>query len=219
MLFIYPIYFFLISKLRGWFIWHLSYKNDFMSKKKILKMNQSIPGFKYFPDVITDEEHSEILKKLTQEKWDNIKDSESSRKVIQYGYKYDYKIRNVSKNEKVEDIPDFLNCLTSKITFERFNQCIINKYLPGQGINAHIDSTTFGPIIVCFTINSGCEIEFEHQRTRNKIKVYVEPKSVYVLTGPSRYDWTHKMCPRMNDILSGKKIPRGERISITFRTV
>jgi len=68
--------------------------------------------------------------------------------VQHYGYKYDYKTYNI--NVKCQPMPEFLNLLKLLLTdiciqlniinndYE-FNQCIVNNYLPGQGISKHID--------------------------------------------------------------------------------
>jgi alkylated DNA repair dioxygenase AlkB len=40
-----------------------------------------------------------------------------------------------------------------------------------------------------------------------------------LMTGESRSLWTHEIMKRQNDYVGGLKVPRGRRLSITFRTV
>jgi alkylated DNA repair dioxygenase AlkB len=109
--------------------------------------------------------------------------------------------------------------LVDKEIFEKtkLNQCIVNKYEPKQGISAHIDKTTFGPVIVCFTLNSGTTMTFSRMvgDIKEVIEKYVEPNSVYLMTGESRYLWKHEIKSRLTD----NRIKRKTRISVTFRTV
>ena len=96
---------------------------------------------------------------------------------------------------------------------EKLNQCLINRYLPGQGIGAHIDKVEFGDTIVCFTFGSGREMVFSLGDTAYNIRT--EPLSMYVMTGDSRWKWKHEMKQRKSD----NGIPRGTVYSITFREI
>ena len=94
-----------------------------------------------------------------------------------------------------------------------FDQCIVNNYFPGQGISKHIDLIDFGSVIGCFSICSGSEMVF--QRGEEKYGIYAEPNSLYIMSGDSRYKYTHEMVSKKSD--NGKT--RDRRISITFRNV
>jgi len=43
------------------------------------------------------------------------------------------------------------------------------------------------------------------------------PRSLLVLSAEARYQWTHAIARRKNDRWHGVLIPRGRRLSITFR--
>lgn len=49
--------------------------------------------------------------------------------------------------------------------------------------------------------------------------VYLPPRSLLVLGGEARDSWTHGIVPRATDFVNGVVCPRGERISLTFRSV
>ena len=52
-----------------------------------------------------------------------------------------------------------------------------------------------------------------------KQSLYLEPQSLAVLSGDARYKWQHGIAARKSDKLHGMNLPRGRRISLTFRTV
>lgn len=193
-----------------------------------------VQGLYFYTNVNFDEQS--IIQKLDEndgEKWSPLTSSSNSRVVQHFGYKYDYIRGDVT--EKIQNIPDFLmelkQILTQKciveglIEFdgsnEYFNQCIVNNYYPGQGISAHIDSTKYGDIIGCFTLCSGSNVSFT--KDDKTVKLYTEPKSLYIMSGDSRHNWKHYMIGRKFDTIETekcvKKIPRRRRISVTFRNV
>lgn len=51
------------------------------------------------------------------------------------------------------------------------------------------------------------------------IPVLLEKRSLVIMRDDSRYLWTHSIKPVKNNIINGKRIPRSERISITFRNL
>ncbi len=198
---------------------------------KNIQIMEDLPGFFYFPKVIEPDFANEIVEFLNNEKWKGVTASETGRKVQQYGYEYDYSTRKGTDFKKIEPIPELLvilqqmglntvHELVDQKIFEscQLNQCIVNKYEPKQGISAHTDKSNFGPVIVCFTLGSGTTMTFskiDKDGTKHVINKYVEPNSVYLMTGESRYIWKHEIKPRVTD----NKIRRTTRISVTFRTV
>lgn len=167
------------------------------------------------------------IEELDKYKWEYLSNSANSRKVQHYGYKYDYKTYNI--HEKTIDFPEIVNtykkyltnkCLELNIIDEKydFNQCIINNYDAGQGISSHIDIKKYGDVIGCFTIGSGATMRFKND-SFELYDIYVEPDSLYIMSGEARYKWKHEMIPRKTDNINGKKIKRERRISITFRNV
>jgi alkylated DNA repair dioxygenase AlkB len=60
---------------------------------------------------------------------------------------------------------------------------------------------------------------FWHPRTGVQVPILIEPGSLYVMQGEARYQWKHGIMARKSDVYSGRRIQRGRRISLTFRTV
>ena len=183
-----------------------------------------IEGFYYVENFLTDDEHEKLLKDVRQSNdFKNVGMSFRSRKALHYGYEYSYNGTAIKKLK--EDIPLLYKNLVdlerintaigNNLLKQKMEQLIINEYLPGQGIGPHTDHVKFfGPIIICITIGSGCEIEFRNKTGDEKI-IYVKPKSIYIMSGESRYSWTHAIKPKKDD----NGIERSTRYSLTFRTI
>lgn len=106
-----------------------------------------------------------------------------------------------------------------KLLDGKTNQIIINEYIPGQGITAHTDHIKwFGEQISSLTLNSGCNMIFSKAGTESQT-VYLDPKSMIILTGPSRWEYTHAIAAVKKDKVGTRVIPRHTRISVTFRQV
>ena len=180
--------------------------------------------------------------------WVGVTSNPTSRRVIQYGYLYGYTGGALEPTDPIPEIyssmmdrfqkiigekfsPDPLLIKSNQTQFEKeggpmgghgglpqFDQLIINQYLPGQSIAPHIDKPSqFGPYIVCVTLGSGVEIQFS-KTGEETTSIYVEPNSLYIMSGDARYTWKHGIASRKSDLVADKKIVRGTRISLTFRT-
>jgi alkylated DNA repair dioxygenase AlkB len=149
--------------------------------------------------------------------------SDLKRRVQHYGYKYDYKARALSKEAYLGLMPQFLIDLCQKLyKGGHFNakpdQVIINEYLPGQGISAHIDCTPcFKDIIASLSLGSDCIMVFIQPQTREKQSLFLEKGSLVVLSDKARYEWQHAIPARKSDNINGNKIIRERRVSLTFR--
>ena len=142
--------------------------------------------------------------------------SELSRRTQQYGYRYNYKSGN--SIEKIRSLPEWNNCLIAKlqklgvITTPPM-QAIINEYLPGQGIAAHVDSLIFGEPIISIGLGGSCVMHFKNKKTNESYPLKFNRRIAIVLTGPARYDYTHEI----KKVKYDNRIPRERRISITYR--
>lgn len=199
-------------------------------EKKQLEVHEfdKVSGLFYIPNVIDSSYAKDLIKNLDEKgNWVPLSDSQNSRKVQHYGYKYDYKKRSVY--EKADPIPDYIQPLANKLkrlsgklelipeNYD-FNQVIINNYEPGQSISAHIDVKDYGKVIGCYTIGSGSTMRFTKDDEEN-VDVYVQPNSLYVMSGDARYKWKHEMVAAKTDKVGGDKVKRDRRVSITFRNV
>ena len=100
------------------------------------------------------------------------------------------------------------------------DQLIINEYLPGQGIYPHIDcKPCFDETIASISLASGCVMDFVHVDGISETSIFLEPRSIIVMTGEASYDWRHSIAPRTADDFNGQVIERSRRVSMTFRNV
>ncbi len=114
-----------------------------------------------------------------------------------------------------------------------FDQCIVNDYKPGQGINGHVDNVDFfRDTIASLSLNSEYTMNlipvgttaasgasdslFELERKR--VAVRLPRRSMLILSGESRYNFEHEIPGRKTDRVDGKIVPRGRRVSVTVRS-
>ncbi len=183
---------------------------------------ETIQGLKYIENYIDNLQHIDLLAEIDKHKWlDDLK-----RRVQHYGYKYDYKARKVSRDMRIDDLPEWLEKLSEKLHEdghmpEVADQVIINEYMPGQGIAAHIDcEPCFKDTIASLSLGSGCVMDFTNKDDKTKkIPVWLASRSLIVLKDDARYKWLHGIAPRKTDKLDGERPERGRRVSLTFRKV
>ncbi|ADV22196.1 Hypothetical Protein CGB_D9610C [Cryptococcus gattii WM276] len=126
-------------------------------------------------------------------------------------------------------------------------QAIINLYPAGTGIAPHIDLVgRYADGVVGCSVIGGCVMTFSRAvasqgqsqgQRENRHDVYLPPRSVYILSGPARWDWTHGIEARSEDVVERKPKPKSQpgykcelekemgtetilrdlRLSITFR--
>lgn len=180
-----------------------------------------IAGLSYRPNYISKEEEAILIAQIDAQHWL----SDLKRRVQHYGYKYDYRARRIDVSMKIGMLPDWLEDIAKRLytegVFEDMpNQVIINEYEAGQGISAHIDcEPCFGETIVSLSLNSTAVMDFSNDLTSEKISVLLEPQSIVVLQGESRYQWKHAIANRQKDVFDGVIYPRKRRVSLTFRKV
>jgi alkylated DNA repair dioxygenase AlkB len=147
------------------------------------------------------------------------------RRVQHFGYKYDYKTRRIDASMRVGRLPVWLRDLGARLVGDGVfaappDQMIVNEYVPGQGISAHVDCVPcFEGVIASLTLGSGCVMEFTRAEDDRRVPVYLKPRSLVVLRGEVRYDWRHAIPARKSDEFAGVTLRRSRRVSLTFRRV
>lgn len=181
----------------------------------------NISGLTYIPDFISSKEQDFLLSQIDQQSW--LMDLK--RRVQHYGYKYDYKSRAIGNDSYLGPLPEWLSSLSKKLHDNRIfpsvpDQIIVNEYLPGQGISAHIDCVPcFADTIASLSLGSPCVMEFSNLKIGEKKSILLEDRSLIVLSGPARYEWQHAIPARKSDIINGIKTDRARRVSLTFRNI
>ena len=171
-------------------------------------------GLVYRPDVL-DAAHADALVDVFRElpfKPFEFHGYLGNRRVVSYGWRYDYAGRAL---REAAPIPDFLTELCAHagalagIPGEQFIQALVTEYAPGAGIGWHRDKAEFG-IVAAFSFVSGCRLRFRRRREDgwDRQSLNVAPRSSYLLRGPSRTVWEHSI-PPVEEL----------RYSVTLRTL
>jgi alkylated DNA repair dioxygenase AlkB len=174
-------------------------------------------GLSYLPAFTSPAEEQQLVEAIDAQSWS----LELKRRVQHHGYRYDYKSRRVERSMFLGPLPAFASDLLPRLqavaAFGQFpDQLIVNEYLPGQGISAHVDcEPCFNSRIASVSLGSSCEIEFQHRISDQVFKLTLAAGSLLVIADEARYDWTHQIRPRLRD----NGILRQRRISLTFRKV
>ena len=182
----------------------------------------TIVGLRYVENYIDEGQHDWSLAQIDKQQWlDDLK-----RRVQHYGFKYNYKARKVDMDMRIGELPEWLNRLSEKLYKDGYmpeiaDQVIVNEYLPGQGISSHIDcEPCFTDTIVSLSLGSGCVMNFTKASDKTKkIPVWLEPRSLVVLSGEARSKWLHGIAARKWDEWDGHRYERQRRVSLTFRKV
>ena len=88
-------------------------------------------------------------------------------------------------------------------------QVLVTEYAAGAGIGWHKDKAVFGQV-VGISLLSPCTFRLRRKKGEGweRVSIVAEPRSAYLLSGPSRTEWEHSI-PGVESL----------RYSITFRTV
>ncbi len=176
-----------------------------------------IPGLTLHRRFLVADEQRDALAYIDAAPWRG----DLKRRVQHYGYRYDYTARKVDHSMRVGELPPFASAIARKLfadglTAEVPDQLIVNEYQPSQGISAHVDcEPCFKDGIVTLSLGWVYEMDFISLTTKEVRSTLLELGSAVVMTGESRYQWQHRIQARKSD----RGVPRGRRVSLTFRNV
>ena len=136
---------------------------------------------------------------------------EGKRRVASFGFRYDYTMRRL---EEADPIPEWLGPIIDKV--EAFGgrgtgigQVLCTEYDVGVGIGWHRDKPHFDRVFG-LSLGSACKFRFRRSAYTKweRFTLDAPPRSIYMLSGPSREVWEHSI-PAVE----------AQRYSITFRTM
>lgn len=175
----------------------------------------AIPGLRYVPDFCSPEEERALLEAIDRAPWT----SEYRRRRQHYGVRY---TRDEERLDGVAALPDWVLPIAERAVRAGFLErlpdgCLVNEYLPGQGIAPHLDKPTGGPVVLSLSLLSACSMELVAVDGTATTSVWLEPRSLLVLEGEARWEWKHGIAPRKSDEHGGYRLARGRRVSVTLR--
>lgn len=142
-----------------------------------------------------------------------------------HGCRYDYRARRATPEDRIGPLPGVLAALAERLAADGTfaappDQVIVNEYLPGQGISAHVDCRPcFGDVIASLSLGSACAMQLRQVGGDGRLDLVLPPRSLIVMRGTARHGWTHAIPARKSDVIDGRRIPRGRCVSLTFRTM
>jgi alkylated DNA repair dioxygenase AlkB len=144
----------------------------------------------------------------------NYKGYLARRRVASYGGRYDFEAQRL---EQSEPLPPALEPLRARVAQwlgvpeEVFTQVLVAEYRPGTALGWHRDVPDFEDVVGVSLGGEGIMRFRPYPPARptrsDMIKLTLEPRSIYLLRGPARWDWQHSVAPTV-----------GLRYSITLRT-
>lgn len=170
-------------------------------------------GLVYRPDFISPAEEAELVGRLEPLAFAPFQfhGFEGNRRVVSFGARYDY---NEGGLKQAAPLPDWLRPLAARaaafagVTPDAIAHALLTEYSPGAGIGWHRDRPQFEDVVgVSFL--SPCRFRFRLRQADGwkRAAFTAEPRSAYLLSGPSRREWEHSIPPLQT-----------LRYSITFRT-
>jgi alkylated DNA repair dioxygenase AlkB len=169
-------------------------------------------GFKYEPGVISEEEANRLIQNIRELPFKEFEfhGFTGKRRIVSYGWKYDFSKQAVYK---AVDIPDFLLELReiagrfAGIPPEDLQQVLVTEYSEGAGIGWHRDKAVFGDVVGVSLLSPAVfRLRRKQGEKWERASVTAEPRSAYLLRGPSRTEWEHSI-PGVPEL----------RYSVTFR--
>lgn len=176
-------------------------------------------GLLYRPDFITGEEEELLLsfieaQRLTRAKGGPEGAYEAKRRHKGFGWDFDY------EGEKIipgPPLPRFLQRFSHRIEKwlslprGRVVEALINEYTPGSALGWHRDNEPFEHV-VGISLAGWIKMRFRPlagpRDPKRVLSLELEPRSVYVMRGPVRWDYQHSVAAA-----------RTLRYSITFRSL
>ena len=175
------------------------------------------PGFQYFPDFITKEEETQLIKEAQQTELHifNFQGYQAKRKTASFGYDYSFDKRSLSKGK---DIPPQFNFIIEKVARRlslspgQFAELLVTEYPVGSVINWHRDAPPFD-LIAGISLNTDCTFRLRpqdktKQGRKSIISFPVQRRSLYIMQEEARSEWQHSISP-----------VKSVRYSITLRTL
>ena len=191
-----------------------------MSQIELFASAPDLPdGFVYQQEFISIQEEQALITSIEAIEFAEIRmhGVVAKRRAAHFGHGYEY---GSARLTSAAPIPEFLLPLRQRLAefatrgAEEFAEVLVTEYPAGAGIGWHRDAPPFD-IVVGVSLLSACTMRFRpwhagqwRAERRKSLAQPLEPRSVYILRGPSRTAWEHHI-----------PLAPSRRFSITFRTL
>jgi alkylated DNA repair dioxygenase AlkB len=164
-------------------------------------------GFIYHPNFISEAEEGELIQEIQKLHLTPFKYYQftGKRRTASFGWQYEFGGSDITT---APDMPAFLLPVRTRagtlfnIEPNSLVQTSIIEYSTGSPIGWHRDIPQFG-VVVGISLRASCRMRFrKYSRVRSKnlkrdeiLSIELQPRSVYLLSGPSREIWQHSIPP------------------------
>ena len=172
-------------------------------------------GLTYLPGFLSVPEQSVLLRQIQDLPFthDWHRGRALKRSNAQFGYAY---VATGQDIVPAAPFPAFLSELIAKASVfspgcDIFDQCMVTHYPVGAGIDWHVDADLFGDCIVVISLVGDARLQFRVKPSVTQRPTYesdIAPGSLYLLRGPARREYQHRVVAVKND-----------RYSVIFRSV
>lgn len=173
-----------------------------------------IAGLKLESDFVSAAEERELIARVGEVELTpfQFRGFEGKRLTHSFGWRYDFQDQSFSETEP---IPAWLQPLRERAAAfaglepDELVHALLIRYDPGAGIGWHKDRPVFEQVIGV-SLGAGTVLTFRKREGSRfaRVKVPLEPRSAYLLSGEVRHEWEH-----------GIAAHEALRWSITFRSM
>jgi len=170
-------------------------------------------GLRYTKDFVTVGEERNLVRQIAALPLQPFQFGafEGKRRVASFGFRYDYQVQ---KLKEADPIPQWLREIAVRVAAfggegAEIAQVLCTEYDTGVGIGWHRDKPHFRRVFG-LSLGSACRFRFR-KKAGDRWERHVleaEPRSLYEMNGPARWEWEHSIPP-----------VDAPRYSITFRTL
>jgi alkylated DNA repair dioxygenase AlkB len=184
------------------------------SQLKLFDAPPDLPdGMRYRADLITPQDEAALvafIETLPLKPFEFAGGFRGNRRWLSFGWRYDYQVQKLTETSP---IPGELLALRGRVArfagrdSDTFLQALVTEYASGAGIGWHKDKPMFGDV-VGVSLLAPCNFRLRRKTGTSwqRASLTAEPRSAYLLSGPSRTVWEHSI-PPLDEL----------RYSVTFR--
>jgi alkylated DNA repair dioxygenase AlkB len=164
-------------------------------------------GFIYHPNFISEAEEQELIREIQKVHLTPFKYYQftGKRRTASFGWQYEFGTSDIST---APETPAFLLPVRTRagtvfnMDPNSLMQTSIIEYSTGSPIGWHRDIPHFG-VVVGISLGAACRMRFrKYNRVRSKdskrdelLAIELQPRSIYLMSGPSREIWQHSIPP------------------------
>lgn len=178
------------------------------SDPSLFEVSAKVPdGFIYQENFISESEERELIREIQTLQLTPFKYYQftGKRRTASFGWQYEF---GSSEITTAPDVPAFVLPIRARagnffgIDPYSLVQASIIEYSIGSPIGWHRDIPHFG-VVVGISLGAPCRMRFrKHSRARSKtskrdeiLSIELQPRSIYLMSGPSRESWQHSIPP------------------------